>query len=279
VALMCHVLEVSRAGYYAWLGRPESPRAIHQAEVVEQIRRVHRESRQVYGSPRVYRALKAEGVACCENTVAKLMRRSGVRAATARRFVARTTDSRHHHALAENTLDRQFEPGEIDRVWVGDITYIATGEGWLYLAAVLDLGSRKVVGWATADHLRSELVERALSNALEHRRPSGPVMHHTDRGVQYACDDYQELLRSHGLEVSMSRKGDCWDNAAMESFFGTLKQELVHREPYATREQARRSLFEYIEVFYNRQRLHSTLGYLSPVQYEASRKPSQVSAH
>jgi putative transposase len=279
VALMCEVLEVSRAGYYAWLARPESPRAVRQSEIVEQIRQAHRESRQTYGSPRVHRALKALGVACCENTVAKLMRRAGVRAATARRFVVRTTDSRHGHALAENTLDRRFEPGPADQVWVGDITYIATGEGWLYLAAVLDLGSRKVVGWATADHLRSELVERALGNALEHRRPSGSILHHTDRGVQYACDDYQELLRAHGLEVSMSRKGNCWDNAAMESFFGTLKQELVHRETYATREQARRSLFEYIEVFYNRQRLHSTLGYLSPVQYEESRKLPQVSAH
>ena len=276
---MCHVLKVSRAGFYAWLGRPESPRAVHQAEIVERIRRVHRESRQVYGSPRVHRALVAEGVAISENTVAKLMSRAGVRAATARRFVVRTTDSRHGHAIAENTLDRRFEPGEADRVWVGDITYIATGEGWLYLAVILDLGSRKVVGWATADHLRSELIERALRNALEHRRPSGPLLHHSDRGVQYACDGYQELLREHGLEVSMSRKGNCWDNAAMESFFGTLKQELVHRETYAKREEARGSLFEYIEVFYNRQRLHSTLGYLSPVQYEESRKLPQVSAH
>ena len=276
---MCQVLEVSRAGYYAWLGRPESPRAAHQAAIVERIRRVHRDSREAYGSPRVHRALKAQGVTCCENTVARLMRRSGVRAATARRFVVRTTDSRHGHAVAENALDRRFEPGDPDRVWVGDITYIATGEGWLYLAAVLDLGSRRVVGWATADHLRSELAERALSNALEHRRPSGPVLHHTDRGVQYACDDYQELLRSHGLSVSMSRTGNCWDNAAMESFFGTLKRELVHRQTYATREEARRSLFEYIEVFYNRQRLHSTLGYLSPVQYEENRKLPQVSAH
>ena len=276
---MCHVLEVSRAGYYAWLARPESPRAVRQSEVLGQIRRVHRESRQVYGSPRVHRALRAEGVACCENTVARLMRRAGVRAATARRFVVRTTDSRHGHGIAGNALDRRFEPGEADRVWVGDITYVATGEGWLYLAAVMDLGSRKVVGWATADHLRGELVQRALRNALEHRRPSGPVMHHSDRGVQYACDDYRELLRAHGLEVSMSRKGNCWDNAAMESFFGTLKQELVHRETYATRDEARRSLFEYIEVFYNRRRLHSTLGYLSPVQYEESRKLPQVSAH
>lgn len=276
---MCQVLEVSRAGYYAWLGRPESPRAVHQAEILERIGRVHRASRETYGSPRVYRALKAQGVACCENTVAKLMRRQAVRAATARRFVVRTTDSRHPHALAENLLDRQFGCGELDRVWVGDITYIATGQGWLYLAAVLDLGSRRVVGWATADHLRSELVERALSNALEQRQPREPILHHTDRGVQYACDDYQELVQSHGLKVSMSRTGNCWDNAAMESFFGTLKQELVHRTTYATREEARASLFEYIEVFYNRQRLHSTLGYLSPVQYEESRKLPQFCAH
>ena len=276
---MCHVLQVSRAGYYAWLGRPESPRAARRSAIVEQIRRVHRESRGTYGSPRVHRALVAAGVACCENTAARLMRRAGVRSATARRFVVRTTDSRHGHATAENALDRRFEPGEPDRIWVGDITYIATGEGWLYLAAVLDLGSRRLVGWATADHLRAELVARALKNALEHRRPSGPVLHHSDRGVQYACDDYRELLRDNGLEVSMSRKGNCWDNAAMESFFGTLKQELVHREAYATREEARRSLFEYIEVFYNRQRLHSTLGYLSPAQYEESRKLPQPSAH
>jgi putative transposase len=276
---MCQLLQVSRAGYYAWLGRPESLRAVHQSEIVEEIRRVHCESRQTYGSPRVHRALKAQGVTCCENTVAKLMQRAGVRAATARRFVVRTTDSRHGHALAENTLDRRFEPGEADQVWVGDLTDIATGEGWLDLAAVLDLGSRKVVGWATADHLRSELVERALSNALEHRRPLGSVLHHTDRGVQSACDDYQELLRAHGLEVSMSRQGNCWDNAAMESFLGTLKPELVHRESYATREEAKRSLFESIEVFDNRQRLHSTLGYLSPVQYEEGRKLPQVSAH
>ena len=279
MALICQVLEVSRAAFYAWLARPVSPRAAHRAEVVEQIRRGHRESRQVYGSPRVYRALKARGVACCENTVAELMRRDGVRAATSRRFVVRTADSRHGRAAAGNGLGRRFEPGEAERVWVGDITYIATGEGWLYLAAVLDPGSRKVVGWAAADHLRSELTERALSSALEHRRPGGGPLHHSDRGVQYACDAYRELLRSNGIDVSMSRKGDCWDNAAMESFFGALKRELVHRETYRTREEAVRSLFEYIAVFCNRQRLHSTPGYLSPVRYQESRKLPQVSAH
>ncbi len=276
---MCHVLQVSRAGFHAWLARPESPRATRRAGLLEQARAVHRESRGTYGSPRVHRALEARGVACCENTVAKLMRLAGVRGAAARRFVVRTTDSRHGHAVAENALGRRFDPGPPDRAWVGDITYIRTGEGWLYLAAVLDLGSRRVVGWATADHLRAELATRALANALEHRRPSGPLLRHSDRGVQYACDAYRELLRDNGLEASMSRKGDCWDNAAMESFFGTLKQELTHRRSYATRDEARASLFEYIEVFYNRRRLHSTLGYMSPVQYEESRKLPQVSAH
>jgi putative transposase len=276
---MCHVLKVSRAGYYAWLSRPESPRAAHASGLVETIREVHRESDGTYGSPRVYRDLKARGIVCCERTVAKLMRHDGLRAANARRFVVHTTDSEHGHAIAGNVLDRRFEPGEPDRVWVADITYIATAEGWLYLAAVLDLGSRKIVGWATADHLRSELAERALSNALEHRRPVGPLLHHSDRGVQYACDAYQELLQANGFEVSMSRKGNCHDNAVMESFFGTLKQELVYRRTYETREEARRSLFAYIEVFYNRRRLHSTLGYLSPVQYEESRKLPQLSAH
>jgi putative transposase len=276
---MCHVLKVSRAGYYAWLGRPESPRAARISDLTETIHEVYRESRETSGSPRVYRSLKARGVACCEKTVAKLMRREGLRGANAQQFVVRTTDSNHGHAIAENVLDRQFEPGDPDRVWVADITYIATGEGWLYLAVVLDLGTRMVIGWAAADHLRSELAERALSNALELRRPVGPVLHHSDRGVQYACDAYQERLRANGLGVSMSRQGNCHDNAVMESFFGTLKQELVYRETYATREEGRRSLFDYIEVFYNRQRLHSTLGYLSPAQYEESRKHSQVSAH
>ena len=276
---MCDVLEVSRAGYYAWLARPESPRAARMAALSESVAEAPREGRGTYGAPRVHKALEAGGVACCENTVAKLMHREGLRGCAPRRFVPRTTDSSHGHATPANALDRRFEPGEPDRVWVADITYIPTGEGWLYLAAVLDLGSRKVVGWAAADHLRSELAQRALRNALEARRPGEGLLHHSDRGVQYACAGYRDLLAAHGIEASMSRKGDCWDNAAMESFFSTLKRELVHRESYATREEARRSLFEYIEVFYNRRRLHSTLGYLSPVQYEERRKLPQLSAH
>ena len=280
VALMCDVLEVSRAGYYAWLSRPEGPRAARMAELSGQVAEAHRESQGTYGAPRVHEALAAAGVACCENTVAKLMRREGSRGSAPRRYVPRTTDSAHGHAVAANALDRRFEPGEPDRVWVADISCIPTGRGWLYLAAVLDLGSRKVVGWATADHLRSELAQRAMRNALEVRRPGAGLMHHSDRGVQYACEDYRSLLASRGIEPSMSRVGNCWDNAAMESFFRTLKRELVHREACATREEeARRSLFEYIEVFYNRQRLHSSLGYRSPVQYEESRRPLRVSAH
>lgn len=202
------------------------------------------------------------------NTVAKLMRLAGVRARTARRFVVRITDSRHDHPVAPNVLDRQFYPERPDTVWVGDITDIPTAEGWLYLAVVLDLYSRRVIVWATADHMRSELVRQALEMALKQRRPAGPLLHHGDRGVQYAAGDYQRLLASHGLEVSMSRTGECYDNAVMESFFGTLKQELVHQTRYASRTAAHGSLFEYIEVFYNRQCLHSTLGYRSPVQYE-----------
>ena len=276
---MCDVLQVSRAGFYAWLGRPEAPQTVRRSALTEQIRQVHQASRATYGSPRVYHALKAQGVICSENTVAKLMREAGVHASTRRRFVVRTTDSNHGHAVAPNTLDRRFAPGQPDRTWVVDFTYIATGEGWLYLAVVLDLGSRRVVGWSMADHMRSTLVEAALSDAIGRRDPSGPLLHHSDRGTQYACDDYRQLLAKHGVEVSMSRRGNCHDNAVIESFFGTLKQELVHREVYATRSQARSSLFEYIEVFYNRQRLHSTLDYQSPMQYEERIKLPQVSAH
>lgn len=273
VQLMCAVLGVTRSGYYAWRGRPESRTAQRRAELVGAIEAVHRESRGTYGSPRVHKALEAAGRACSVNTVAKLMRAAGVRARSARRFVVRTTESRHDCPVAPNVLNREFYPERPDAVWAGDITYIPTAEGWLYLAVVLDLFSRRVVGWATADHLRSELVGRALEMALQRRRPTGPLLHHSDRGVQYAASDYQRLLAVHGLEASMSRTGECYDNAVVESFFGTLKQELVHRERYASRAAAQRSLFEYIEVFYNRRRLHSTLGYRSPAEFEVRFAP------
>lgn len=237
--------------------------------LVERIRAAHEEARSVYGSPRVHRELEAQGVACCENTVAKLMREHGIRSKAVRRFVPRTTDSRHDRPVAADVLAREFYPDEPDTAWAADITYIPTAEGWLYLAAVIDPCSRRVVGGATADPLRAELPLEALRMALAHRRPSGELLHHSDRGSQYASDAYQSLLAAHGIEPSMSRAGNCWDNAAMESFFGTLKRELVHHESCADREAARRSLFEYIEVFYNRKRRHSTLGYRSPAEFEA----------
>jgi transposase InsO family protein len=272
VEVLCDVLGVSRSGYYAWRDRPPGAAAVRRGQLVEQIRQAHAEARSVYGSPRVHRELKARGVACCENTVAKLMRAHGIRSKAVRRFVPRTTDSRHDRPTADNVLAREFDPDRPDTVWAADITYIPTAAGWLYLAAVVDLCSRKVVGWATADHLRAELPAEALRTALTHRRPAGALLHHSDRGVQYASDAYQSLLAAHGLEPSMSRKGNCWDNAVVESFFSTLKRELVHHEHYADHEQARRSLFEYIEVFYNRRRRHSTLGYRSPAEFEARLK-------
>ena len=268
--ITCRVLNVSRSGYYAWLGRAPSATAKRRGELTERIRQAHRQSREIYGSPRVHRELLAADLRCSKNTVAKLMRQAGIRSKMRRRFVVRTTDSRHAHPIAANRLNREFQRQQPNQAWAADITYVPTGEGWLYLAAMIDLCSRKIVGWATSDSLAAELSCRALRMAVVQRQPGAPVLHHSDRGVQYACDDYQGLLARHGLEGSMSRRGNCYDNAVMESFFGTLKTELVHHENYSTREAARQSLFEYIEVFYNRQRRHSSLGYVSPAAYEDS---------
>lgn len=269
VEVCCDVLEVSRSGYYAWRERPDSARAKRRRELAEKVKAVHEQNRRVYGSPRVCAALRASGERVCENTVAKVMREQQIRTKSRKKFVPRTTDSRHDRPVAENVLGRQFEVRMPDRKWAVDITYVPTAEGWLYLAGVIDLCSRKVVGWSMADHMRTELVSDALGMALARRRPDEGLLHHSDRGVQYASADYQHLLQSHGIECSMSGKGDCWDNAVMESFWGTLKTELVNHERYQTRAQARASIFEYIEVFYNRVRLHSSLGYLSPEQFEA----------
>jgi len=268
VVVMCRVLCVSRSGYYAWQRRAPSATARRQAELTERIGQAHAASRRIYGAPRVHRELLAQDVRCAKNTVAKLMRKSGLHSKRQRRFVVRTTDSRHPHPIAPNRLNRQFQQAELNQAWAADITYIPTAEGWLYLAAVIDLCSRKIVGWSTSDSLAAELTCRALRQALVERKPSRPLMHHSDRGVQYACDAYQRLLAGRSLAASMSRKGNCYDNAVMESFFGTLKTELVHHERYPTREAARQSLFEYIEVFYNRRRRHSALDYRSPHQYE-----------
>jgi transposase InsO family protein len=271
VEFACDVLEVSRSGYYDWRDRPESARATRRAGLAAKVGAVHEANRRVYGSPRVHAALAASGERVCENTVAKVMREQQIRARTALKYVPRTTDSRHEQPVAANVLDRQFDSAALpDHKWAADITYVPTGEGWLYPAGVIDLCSRKIVGWSMADHMRTDLVADALRMAVARRQPGAGLLHHSDRGVQYASDDYQGLLQSNGLACSMSGRGDCWDNAVMESFWGTLEGELVNHEHYATRDQARAAIFEYIEVFYNRHRLHSSLGYVSPEQFEAS---------
>jgi transposase InsO family protein len=228
VQIMCRVLAVSPSGYYAWRDRPQSPRRRRQEELAVRIKAVHASHRGVYGSPRVHRVLLAQGQRVCQNTVAKIMRQEQVRARVRRTFLPQTTDSRHGHAAANNRLDRDFAADRPDRKWVADITYVPTDQGWLYLAAVMDLCSRKIVGWSMNDHLKADLVSDALEMALARRSPSPGLLHHSDRGVQYACDEYQSLLAANRIECSMSRKGNCWDNAAMESFFATLKTELVN---------------------------------------------------
>jgi putative transposase len=265
----CEALGVSRSGYYAWRDRPDGPRATRRAELAAKVRAVHEANRRVYGSPRVCAALRARGEVVCENTVAKVMREHEIRARAGRKFVPRTTDSRHANPVAGNVLGRQFDAVLPNQKWAADITYVPTGEGRLYLAGVIDLCSRKLVGWSMADHMRTDLVAGALRMAIARRSPGEGLLHHSDRGVQYASDGYRALLAANGIACSMSGKGDCYDNAVMESFWGTLKAELVNHQRYATRDEARASIFEYVEVFYNRTRLHSSLGYVSPEQFEA----------
>lgn len=271
VSVICRVLQVSRSGFFAWLKRPLSQRRRRQQELIEKIKAAYQENRELYGSPRVHRALLIEGHRVSRNTVAKLMRQAKIRAKTRRRLLPRTTDSSHQRPVADNLLERDFTASGPDCKWVADITYVPTDKGWLYLAAVLDVWSRRIVGWSMADHMQVDLVSDALKMALEYRQPArDQLVHHSDRGVQYASDDYQQILSRHGISVSMSRRGDCYDNAMMESFWATLKTELVHEQHYQTHEQAKQSIFEYIEVFYNRKRLHSSLGYLSPESFEAA---------
>jgi putative transposase len=277
VKRMCQLLHVSRSGYYAWRDRVPSQRRLRHQTLARQVRSAHAESRRAYGSPRVAAELQAWGVNICVNTVARLMREEGLKARKKRRFVPRTSDGRHDYPIAPNRLDRRFGAGTDsdalaaapNRVWAGDLTYLRTQKGWLYLWVVLDLFSRKVVGWSMTDHLRADGAVDALSMALRQRRPDGELLHHSDRGVQYACEDYRELLRKHGVTASMSRSGNCYDNAVAESFFSTLKTEWTDASSQVSADQARNSLFEWIEVFYNRQRRHSSLNYLSPEAFEA----------
>jgi transposase InsO family protein len=268
VRAQCRVLGVSASGFYAWLNRRPSQRAVANQNLLQDIRRIHWDSHKRYGSPRVCAALRAEGQRVSRRRVAKLMRNNDLCAITKRRVRVTTTDSRHNLPVAANVIDRNFGALAPNEKWLAHITYIFTEEGWLYLAAVLDLFSRKIIGWAMRDHMRTELPLAALTMAVQRQRPQPGLIHHSDRGSQYASGDYQHALASVGITPSMSRKGNCWDNAPMESFFHTLKTELVHHKTYATKEEAKRDLFQYIESFYNRQRIHSALGYLTPEQME-----------
>jgi putative transposase len=267
--MMCDLLNVSRAGYYAWKHRPVSGRALREQALAGEIRRAHADSDALYGSPRIHREVTAGGTKVCLNMVARVMRKHGIRSKIHRRFKVRTTQSAHSMPVADNVLNRRFRQPLPNQAWCCDITYIPTDEGTLYLAAVLDLCSRRVVGWSIAEHMRAELCISALEMALQGRKASPGLICHSDRGVQYASEEYQRLLRRNQLTCSMSALGDCYDNAVAESFWGTLKTEEVYQKRYATRAQARLAIFEYIEVFYNRKRRHSSLGFLSPDAFEA----------
>lgn len=271
VRVLCQLLEVSESGYYAWRKRQPAHQQREQADqiLVEEVETVFEQSRQTYGSPRVHAALRARGVSCSRRRVARLMRQQGLVSCWRRKKrKVITTDSKHNQPVAPNRLNRDFTATAANQKWVGDITGVWTEEGWLYLSALVDVYSRTVVGWAM-DAVRDEqLVENALWMALVRRQPEAGLLHHTDRGSQYTSRSYQAVLNHYGIELSMSRKGNCWDNALMESFFGTLKAECVDRRSYRTRGEAKTVIFEYMEVFYNRQRLHSSLGYLSPEKFE-----------
>jgi len=267
VRLMCRVLGVSPSAFYASLSRSPSRRSQANEQLKPIIREVFLESRATYGSPRVHFELNHHGHVVGRHRVARLMRAMDL-TARLRRRKRRTTYSEHDLPVAENLLDRRFEVRTPDKVWATDITYIWTREGWLYLAVVMDLFSRRIVGWSMADHMRTALVSGALEMAFGHRVPARSMMHHSDRGSQYASWDYQQMLKARGIECSMSRKAECYDNAVVESFFGTLKQELVYRTSWITRREARHAIHDYIEVFYNRRRRHSYLGNLSPAEFE-----------
>jgi putative transposase len=267
---MCEALEVSASGYYAWATRADGPTEAWRQKLVAAIEQIHADVKQRYGSPRMTAELRARGHECSENTVAELMREHGIRAKAPRRFV-RTTDSNHRLPVAANILDRDFEPEGPNQSWCADITYIPTREGWLYLAVVEDLFSRMIVGWSMDESMESRLVVDALEMAVARRlkgSSSSELVAHSDRGSQYASEHYQRTLSAEGITCSMSEVGQCWDNAPMESFFGRLKCEVASSEMFATRDQARAEIFEYLEVFYNRVRLHSSLGLLSPVEFE-----------
>lgn len=277
VRLLCELLEVSRSGYYAWIDRPPAPKTISDAQLVLEIKAAMARGRGAYGSPRVHLELRARDIRVSKKRIERLMRDNGLVARQKRRFV-HTTDSQHDYAIAPNVLDRHFNVQTTNQAWVGDVTYIETAEGWLYLAVLLDLFSRRVVGWATSATNDRELALRALGQALRARRPRAGLVHHTDRGSPYASDDYRRALDDHAITASMSRTGDCYDNAVAESFFATLKAEHVDYEDFATRDIGTASIGDYIEGFYNCARRHSHVGYVSPIEFELRSQTNAIAA-
>jgi putative transposase len=268
IRFMCRVLGIARSWFHAWqrAAPKRAERTAKRDRLGAEIREIFAESKGRYGAPRIHAELQDRGSRISKRTVAKLMQEKGIRPPRGKRRAPITTDSRHAHAVAPNLLNRNFELAVPDKVWLADISYIPTNEGWLYLAAVKDLATMEIVGWSMSERLKSTLCEDALKMAIRNCRPPKGLIHHSDRGVQYACADYRKLLGIHGVKASMSRKGNCLDNAPMESFFGSLKTELVHRTRFRTRREARAALFEYIEIFYNRRRRHSSIGYRTPAQ-------------
>ncbi len=264
---MCKILKVSRSGYYDWKNRGESRRVLHDRTLLQHIRRVHTQSRKHYGIVKCWKQLNAEGIACGRDSIARLRRQNDIYTQRRKRFVV-TTRSKHRHWIAPNLLKRDFSSANPNRVWVGDVTFIATRVGWLYLAVLPDLFSRKVIGWSMSNSNNGQLVKDALDMAVQHRLPAKGLIHHTDRGSTYAMQSYRDTLSHYGMISSMSRKRDCWDNAVAESFFSNLKNELIYWRNFKTREEAKAAIFDYIEVFYNRQRLHQTLNYQTPEQFE-----------
>ena len=267
LAVMCRMLQVSSSGFYDWSGRQPSERRQRRDKIAQAAARSHFESNRIYGYRKVWQDLADRKIACCPETVRRVLAELGLFSRTKRKFAA-TTDSNHSEPVAENLLARDFSAAGPNEKWLTDITYISTKEGWLYLAAVLDVFSRKIVGWSMSERIDTELVKSALHMALAQRSPGPGLLHHSDRGVQYASAAYQQVLDDLGVVCSMSRKGDCWDNAMMESFYGSMKTEWVYGKAYQTRQEAREDLFKYIEMFYNRQRRHASLGYVSPVEFE-----------
>jgi transposase InsO family protein len=277
VDTMCSVLGVSRSGYYAWVGRPPAPRTLEDAELVVDIRAAHEAGRGAYGSPRVHRVLQSQGKRVSKKRVARLMRSDGMAAKKRKKFCV-TTDSRHDDPIAPNLLERAFYVAQPNTVWVTDVTYVPTHEGWLYLAAILDLYSRRVVGWAMSSTNDRRLALDALARATEARRPAVGLLHHSDRGSVYASADYRDALKLMGAVPSMSRKGDCWDNAVAESFFATIKGEMIDGRDFQTRAEATSAIDDYIDAFYNVRRLHSTIDYVSPIEFELKSESKREAA-